>query len=187
MISINKLSIFNITFDNQLDLFIIYYNKFELYYILNIDKSKMICIFIYQIDNIFDITTKNGWIFKLLQFSICDFISSSKIQRKSQYQHQKWKWAEHSWVMNQFSWAELSKGNFDSAHHTLSYLSINSWRFEMTHKQDLIFLAQLSSAHEHSWASYRNSSIIIYNLSLSYSNIFMNNHSFRFINDSNKD
>jgi len=60
MISINKLSIFNIIFDNQLDLFIIYYNKFELYYILNIDKSKMICIFIYQIDNIFDIITKNG-------------------------------------------------------------------------------------------------------------------------------
>src|SRR5947207_15436001 len=56
-------------FDNQLDLLAILDNEFEIYSVLNIDKSKMIGILTRHSDCTFDITTKDGRMFKLLQSS----------------------------------------------------------------------------------------------------------------------
>ncbi len=60
MISIDELSMLGITLDNQLDLLAIHDDESEVYSILNIDKSKMICILTRHSDCTFDITTKDG-------------------------------------------------------------------------------------------------------------------------------
>src|SRR5947207_1380326 len=69
MISIDELPALGITLDNQLGLLAILDDGSEIYSVLNIDKSKMIGILTRHFDCTFDITTKDGRVFKFLQSS----------------------------------------------------------------------------------------------------------------------
>src|SRR5204863_9698076 len=66
-ISIDELMKLGVTLDNKLELLAICDNGSEVYSVLNIDKSKMICTLTRHPDRTIDITTRDGQEFKLLQ------------------------------------------------------------------------------------------------------------------------
>ena len=66
-ISIDELMKLGVTLDDKLELLAICDNGSEVYSVLNIDKSKMICTLTRHPDRTIDITTRDGQEFKLLQ------------------------------------------------------------------------------------------------------------------------
>ena len=67
---IDELMELDVTLDNQLGLLAICDNGSEVYSVLNIDKSKTICVLTRHLDNTIYITTRDGQVFKLLQSSV---------------------------------------------------------------------------------------------------------------------
>ena len=85
--SIDELSGLDITPDNRLNLLAIGNDGFEVYSVLNVDKSKLICILTRYDNHTFDITTKDGRVFKLLRLSTSAInlktVTSSKISART--------------------------------------------------------------------------------------------------------
>ena len=80
--SIDELSGLDITPDNRLNLLAIGNDGFEVYSVLNVDKSKLICILTPYDNHTFDITTKDGRVFKLLRSSTSAINSKTVISSK---------------------------------------------------------------------------------------------------------
>jgi len=77
-ITFDGLTELGVTLDSQLNLLAVRDDGSEVYSVLNTDKSKMICTLTRHRDNVINITTRDGRVFKLLQSLTSSVISPPK-------------------------------------------------------------------------------------------------------------
>ena len=80
-ISIDELTALGITFDSQLNLLAVQDDGFEVYSILNVDKSRMICALIRHPDRIIDIRTREEEVFHYCNPRHLAWILLSRLRR----------------------------------------------------------------------------------------------------------